>query len=69
MAFVNLTFLPFYFFTFLPLHHATSSSTEDEGDDVTDRLKDCLNRLVHNCHVLNGELLGLFISATIVQGD
>jgi hypothetical protein len=44
-----------YFFTFLPLHHATSSGTEDEGDDVTDRLKDCLNRLVHNCDVLNGE--------------
>jgi hypothetical protein len=60
MAFVNLTFLPFYLFTFLPLHHATSSSTEDEGDDVTDRLKDCFNRLVHNCNVLNGELLGLF---------
>jgi hypothetical protein len=53
MAFVSL--LPFYFFTFLPLHHAASCRTKDKSDDVTDRLKDRLNCLVHNLNVLNGE--------------
>jgi hypothetical protein len=37
-----------YFFTFLPLHHCTSSSTEDKGDDVTDHLEDLINCFVHN---------------------
>ena len=38
--------LPFYLFTFL--HHRAPCCAEDEGDDVTDRLKDRLYRLVHN---------------------
>ena len=47
-------FLVFYgFFTFL--HHCAPCCAEDEGDDVTDHLKDRLNSLVHNRHVLNGE--------------
>ena len=44
MAFVSL--LLFYLFTFL--HHRAPCCAEDEGDDVTDRLKDRLYRLVHN---------------------
>ena len=42
----SFTFLPFYLFTFL--HHRATGCAEDEGDDVTDRLKDRLNSLVHN---------------------
>ena len=30
------------------LHGSAADSTEEEGDDVTDRLKDRLNRFVHN---------------------
>ena len=30
------------------LHGRSAGSTEDEGDDVTDRLEDRLNRFVHN---------------------
>ena len=37
------------------LHRASSSPTQQQGDDVTDHLKDLLNRLAHNCNVLNGE--------------
>ena len=34
---------------FSALHHSgTTGCTEDKGDDVTDRLKDRLNCLVHN---------------------
>jgi hypothetical protein len=56
----SVRFLPFYFFTFLPLHHRCfSCRTENDGDDVTDYLKDLLNCFVHNRNVLNGELLGL----------
>jgi len=34
---------------------AASCRTKDKSDDVTDRLKDRLNCLVHNLNVLNGE--------------
>ena len=30
------------------LHRSSAGSTEDEGDDVTDRLEDRLYRFVHN---------------------
>ena len=49
----------FHFFTFL--HHRAAGSSQQQGDDITDRLKDHLYRLVHTLfNVLNGELLGLF---------
>ena len=41
-------------FVFHGLHCSAASSTEDEGDDVTDRLKNRFYCLVHNCNVLNG---------------
>jgi hypothetical protein len=37
----------FYFLTFLPLHHRAAGSSQQQGDDITDRLKDHLYRLVH----------------------
>jgi hypothetical protein len=40
--------LMFHFFTFLPLHHRAAGSSQQQGDDITDRLKDHLYRLVHN---------------------
>ena len=49
------------YFTFLPLHHRAAGSSQQQGDDITDRLNDHLYRLVHTLfNVLNGELLGLF---------
>ena len=42
-----LVFHGFYFFTFLPLHHRATGSSQQQGDDITDRLKDHLYRLVH----------------------
>ena len=36
------------FVVFHGLHGRAAGSTEDEGDDVTDRLEDRLNCLVHN---------------------
>ena len=43
------------------LHHGSACSAQQQGDDVTDHLKDLLYRLVHTLfHVLNGELLRLF---------
>ena len=38
----------FYLFTFLPLHHAAASGTEEDTDDVTEHLEDLLNCFVHN---------------------
>ena len=42
------------------LHHGSTGSTQDKGDDVTDHLKDRSNCFTHNFDVLNGEKLGLF---------
>ena len=65
-----------YLFTFL--HHRAAGSSQQQGDDITDRLKDHLYCLVHTLfNVLNGELLGLFPrpkpplfhTATVVQGE
>jgi len=51
--------------TFLLLHHAATSCTENQGDDVTDRLKDRLYCLVHNCNVLNGlKIRVIFVAET-----
>ena len=44
--------LPFYF---LPLHHRAAGRTENQGDDVTNRLKDHFYCLVHNRLFLNDE--------------
>ena len=45
----------------LGLHQrAATGGTQKQGDEITDRLKDRSNCLVHNLNVLNGELLGLF---------
>ena len=53
MAFVSVTLGSGYFVT---LHHSsTSCRSEDKSDDVTDRLEDLLNCLVHDFNVLNGE--------------
>ena len=41
-------FLVFHgFLLFLPLHHRAAGSSQQQGDDITDRLKDHLYRLVH----------------------
>ena len=41
-------FLVFHgFLLFLPLHHRATGSSQQQGDDITDRLKDHLYRLVH----------------------
>ena len=37
------------------LHGSASSCSEDESDEITDRLKDSLNCLVHNCCFFNDE--------------
>ena len=37
------------------LHHGSTCSTQKQGDDVTDHLKDLLNCFAHNFSVLNGE--------------
>jgi hypothetical protein len=38
------------------LHHRATGSSQQQSDDITDRLKDHLNRLVHTLlNVLNGE--------------
>jgi len=48
--------LPFYFFTFLPLHHdVPCRASQQEGDDVTNHLKNRFPCFVHNACVLNGE--------------
>ena len=41
-------------FVFHGLHRSAACCTENQGDDVTDRLKNRLYCLVHNCNVLNG---------------
>jgi len=40
----------FYFFTFL--HHRAAGSSQQQGDDITDRLKDHLYRLVHTLYLM-----------------
>ena len=39
------------FIVFHGLHRSASSCSEDESDEITDRLKDSLNCLVHNCKI------------------
>ena len=55
----NIIFTLLHFLIFTLLHHGSASSTQQQGDDVTDHLKDSFYSLVHNFDVLNGELLGL----------
>jgi hypothetical protein len=45
----------FQFFNSLLHQRTAAGSTEEESDEVTDRLEDRLNRFVHNLNVLNGE--------------
>ena len=48
----SFTFLLFYFFTFLPLHHdVPCRASQQEGDDVTNHLKNRFPFLVHNFFV------------------
>jgi hypothetical protein len=46
---------------FNDLQHRRSSTSEEQGDDVTDDLKDRSDCFAHNFNVLNGELLGLLM--------